>query len=81
MRCSLSLLAASLNKQYMYKEINRCSEIAREVIGGVGGERVLEMSPITKSVGQPFKAQWLLYAPPGLTIGNSSFCPQRAVIT
>jgi hypothetical protein len=23
----------------------------------------------------PFKAQWLLYVPPGLTLTNSTFCP------
>jgi len=25
---------------------------------------------------QPFKAQWLLYVPPGLTFKNFTFCPQ-----
>jgi len=29
---------------------------------------------------KPFKAQWLLYAPPGFTLENSMFCTQSALI-
>jgi len=26
---------------------------------------------------KPFKAQWLLYVPPGLTFSSSTFCPHN----
>jgi hypothetical protein len=29
-----------------------------------------------KNAHKPFKAQWLLYVPPGLTFSNSTFCQQ-----
>jgi hypothetical protein len=29
---------------------------------------------------KPFKAQWLLYVPPDLTIKNSLLCPQSAFV-
>ena len=28
---------------------------------------------------QPFKAKWLLYAPPRLTLTNSTFCPHSCI--
>jgi hypothetical protein len=28
---------------------------------------------------QSFKAQWLLYVPPGLTFNNSTFCPNSVI--
>jgi len=28
----------------------------------------------------PFKAQWSLYVPPGLTLKNSTFCPHTVFV-
>ena len=29
---------------------------------------------------QRFKAQWLLYVPPGLTFNSSAFCPHNVIM-
>jgi hypothetical protein len=29
---------------------------------------------------EPFKSQWIFYAPASLTLNNSTFCPQRTAV-
>jgi hypothetical protein len=38
-------------------------------------QTTLDKQQISSRVLQLFKAQWLLYVPPGLTLNNSTFCP------